>query len=272
MRGRAGFFDVDERLKQLSAKSDSLEQLNAVVDFELFRADLERAVPRSEHSKRRRSRIAGACLMLCLFAPLPLLAQSPARDRTWFATVYAGQWFSESAPDPGQTLGTQDAGFQDSYFVSALLSRVLVRELKTELPLIGPLIDDSSIELEGQIGHHFGLQDHAEVTLALQWRSRDFVMPLTNGRLNLAVGEGLSYAFAPGLRGRLAWPRAPKIPQLPHPRSRVLPPIPARCLRGAESASSVGDLWCHRATRQRIQLHRDRAADEVAVVTTRQQP
>jgi hypothetical protein len=145
---------------------------------------------------RSRSRVAGACLALCLFAPLPLLAQSPARDRTWFATVYGGQWFSESAPNPGQTLGTQDAGFQDSYFVSALLSRVLMRELKTELPLVGPLIDDSSIELEGQIGHHFGLQDHAEVTLALLWRSRDFVMPLTNGRLNLAVGEGLSYALS----------------------------------------------------------------------------
>jgi hypothetical protein len=31
MRGQAGFFDVDERLQQLSAKGDSLERLNAVV-------------------------------------------------------------------------------------------------------------------------------------------------------------------------------------------------------------------------------------------------
>src|SRR5215467_12278866 len=51
MRGQAGFFDVDERLKQLSAKGDNLERLSAVVDFELFRADLERAVPRSDGSK-----------------------------------------------------------------------------------------------------------------------------------------------------------------------------------------------------------------------------
>ena len=41
MRGQAGFFDVEERLKQLSAKGDSLERLNAVIDFEVFRADLE---------------------------------------------------------------------------------------------------------------------------------------------------------------------------------------------------------------------------------------
>src|SRR5688572_3429314 len=40
------------------------------------------------------------------------------------------------------------AGFQYSYFVSALLSRVLVPELKTKLPLVGRLIDHSSIELQ----------------------------------------------------------------------------------------------------------------------------
>src|SRR4051794_30033172 len=51
MRGQAGFFDVDERLKELSAKGDPLERLNALVDFELFRPDLARAVPRSDGSK-----------------------------------------------------------------------------------------------------------------------------------------------------------------------------------------------------------------------------
>ena len=47
MRGQAGFFDVDERLKQLSAKGDGLERLKAVVDFELFRADLVLAANKS---------------------------------------------------------------------------------------------------------------------------------------------------------------------------------------------------------------------------------
>ena len=51
MRGQAGFFDVDERLRQLSAKGDSLERLNAVIDFEQFRKDVERAVPRLDRSK-----------------------------------------------------------------------------------------------------------------------------------------------------------------------------------------------------------------------------
>ena len=51
MRGQAGFFDVDERLKQLSAKGASLERLGAVIAFAVFRADLERAVPRSDRAK-----------------------------------------------------------------------------------------------------------------------------------------------------------------------------------------------------------------------------
>ena len=51
MRGQAGFFDFDERLKELSAKGDHLERLNAIVAFELFRPDLEKAVPRSDGSK-----------------------------------------------------------------------------------------------------------------------------------------------------------------------------------------------------------------------------
>src|SRR3954471_23907039 len=51
MRGQAGFFDLDERLKELSAKGDHLERLNGLVNFELFRADLEQAVPRADRSR-----------------------------------------------------------------------------------------------------------------------------------------------------------------------------------------------------------------------------
>lgn len=47
----AGFFDVEERLAGLSKKGDDLERLAAVIDFELFRPELERAVPRADRSK-----------------------------------------------------------------------------------------------------------------------------------------------------------------------------------------------------------------------------
>jgi IS5 family transposase len=51
MGDQAGFFDLEERLALLSAKGDGLERLGAVVDFELFRPELERAVPHADRSK-----------------------------------------------------------------------------------------------------------------------------------------------------------------------------------------------------------------------------
>ena len=51
MARQPGFFDVDDWLADLSAKGDDLKRLNAVVDFEAFRSDLEQAVPRKDRSK-----------------------------------------------------------------------------------------------------------------------------------------------------------------------------------------------------------------------------
>jgi transposase, IS5 family len=51
MAGQPGFFDSDERLKALSAAGDPLERLAKVVDFEVFRDDLEAVLSRSDRSK-----------------------------------------------------------------------------------------------------------------------------------------------------------------------------------------------------------------------------
>ena len=51
MAGQPGFFDGEERLKALSAAGDPLERLARVVDFEVFRGDLERALSRADRSK-----------------------------------------------------------------------------------------------------------------------------------------------------------------------------------------------------------------------------
>lgn len=50
-RDTPGFFDIDERLAKLSAKGDDLERLSVLVDFEMFRAALEAAVPRGDRWK-----------------------------------------------------------------------------------------------------------------------------------------------------------------------------------------------------------------------------
>ena len=51
MAGQPGFFDADERLRALSAAGDPLERLQAVVDFEAFRPELETALARADRSR-----------------------------------------------------------------------------------------------------------------------------------------------------------------------------------------------------------------------------
>jgi IS5 family transposase len=53
---QVGVFDVEDRLAGLSKKGDELERLQAVVDFELFRPELERAHgPTARRAAGRRS-------------------------------------------------------------------------------------------------------------------------------------------------------------------------------------------------------------------------
>ena len=51
MQGQRGFWDVEDRLKELSAEGDPLERLAQTVDFELFRPALGEALGRSDPSK-----------------------------------------------------------------------------------------------------------------------------------------------------------------------------------------------------------------------------
>lgn len=51
MARQPGFWDVEDRLRQLSARGDPLEKLSATVDFELFRPDLKAALGPRDVSK-----------------------------------------------------------------------------------------------------------------------------------------------------------------------------------------------------------------------------
>jgi transposase, IS5 family len=56
-------------MKGHSAKGDALERLNPVVDFELYRTDLERAVPRSDRLKCGRPPLDYALMFKVLILP-----------------------------------------------------------------------------------------------------------------------------------------------------------------------------------------------------------
>jgi hypothetical protein len=51
MAVQPGLIDLDERYAALSRTGDPLERLAAVVDLELFQADLDAALARSDRSK-----------------------------------------------------------------------------------------------------------------------------------------------------------------------------------------------------------------------------
>ncbi len=51
MAGQGGLFDADARLRWLSAAGDPLERPVAVVDFELFRRELDAAFSGSDRPK-----------------------------------------------------------------------------------------------------------------------------------------------------------------------------------------------------------------------------
>src|SRR5262252_7476942 len=51
MRGQPGFFDVDDRLKRLSDLGDQLETFRSVVDFEVFRPELNAALSYTDRTE-----------------------------------------------------------------------------------------------------------------------------------------------------------------------------------------------------------------------------
>ena len=146
---------------------------------------------------------------MAILAALALGAGGPAaagdgidaRDREWFATAYAGQFVTSNLVDLPLETVRGAAEFEDAFFLSGALSWVFLPSIRSDLPLVGGLLTGSSLELEGQLGRQFGRQDHWEASLAVLWRTPDIRLP-GDARLNLAFGEGLSWASSnPRLEG-----------------------------------------------------------------------
>jgi hypothetical protein len=129
--------------------------------------------------------------------PVPPLPE----ERSWHLTVYGSRWVNADLLEiPERTL-TGDLTGEDAYFVGAGLSRVVVPSFSIPLPGTDFAFHGNRIELEGQVLRHFGDQSHWEGTIALMFRTGQ--IPLFGGlSVNLAVGEGLSYASErPSLEG-----------------------------------------------------------------------
>ena len=103
MAGQPRFFDADERYASLSAAGDPLEQLAAVVDFELFRGDLEAALERSDRARGGRPPYDAVLMFKVLvLQTLYTLSDDQAeyqlRDRLSFMR-FAGLSLADPVPD-----------------------------------------------------------------------------------------------------------------------------------------------------------------------------
>lgn len=103
MAGQRGFFDTDERLRWLSAAGDPLERLAAVVDFELFRPELDAALGRSDRARGGRPPYDAVMMFrILVLQTLYTLSDDQAeyqlRDRLSFMR-FAGLALNDAVPD-----------------------------------------------------------------------------------------------------------------------------------------------------------------------------
>src|SRR3954453_15725941 len=145
MRGQAGFFDIEERLKELSAKGDTLERLNGLVKFELFRPDLERAVPRADRSRGGRPPFEHVLMFKVLILQA---SHSLSDERTEFLIKdrlsfmrFLGLGLADPVPD-ANTIWTFREGLKKAGAIDGLFQR-FDQELRSAgfLAMSGQIVD-----------------------------------------------------------------------------------------------------------------------------------
>ena len=145
MQGQSGFWDFEDRLKELSAEGDPLEKLSTTIDFEMFRPTLAKALRRSSPSKGGRPGFDPVLKfrMLVLQALHGLsLAQTSymVRDRL--------SWMRFCGLGPGDTVPDANTlwDFREALIAAKVLDRIFERldRAITEagyLPMGGQIID-----------------------------------------------------------------------------------------------------------------------------------
>lgn len=120
-------------------------------------------------------------------------------------SVYGGVWTNSRFATFPVNLVTGKLTFRDSHLAGLIASYPLTN---FSIPLPGRYrLDGFTIEAEGSIFKHFGLQNHAEANVALVIRTGQIKLP-GDLSMNFAFGNGFSYAFSDAALeiGRLGLP------------------------------------------------------------------
>jgi hypothetical protein len=117
-----------------------------------------------------------------------------ARQRDWFVTVTGAEWAESRLPEFPYNAVTGNLNFKDAYLVSFGLSGVVLNDVSIPVPFTDSRLTGNSVEIEAQIGTHFGLEDHAEAVADLMLRTGEIPV-LGDVHFNLGWANGLSYAI-----------------------------------------------------------------------------
>jgi IS5 family transposase len=143
--GQPGFWDVEERLRELTARGDPLEKLGATVDFEIFRADLEAALGPRDPSKGGRPPFDP----VLKFRMLVLQAMHGlSLDQTEFLVSDRLSWMRFCGLGPGDAVPDANTlwDFREALIAAGALDALFARLDKaiTEagyLPMAGQIVD-----------------------------------------------------------------------------------------------------------------------------------
>ncbi len=137
-----GFFDLEERLAGLSKKGDDLERLAAVVDFEQFRPELERAVSRADRAKGGRPPFD----RVLMFKVLILQTQNNLSDERTDYRLHCRRGGAFTADT--QRIDTGGEGLHGAFGLA---------DGSADRPHVRPIGHDDAVETEPvpkQAGHH----------------------------------------------------------------------------------------------------------------------
>ena len=143
--GQPGFWDVEERLRELTARGDPLEKLAATVDFEIFRATLEEALGPRDPSKGGRPPFVA----VLKFRMLVLQAMHGlSLDQTEFLVSDRLSWMRFCGLGPGDAVpdGNTLWDFREALIAAGAFETLFARldRAITEagyLPIAGQIVD-----------------------------------------------------------------------------------------------------------------------------------
>jgi transposase, IS5 family len=139
-----GFFDLDDRLAELSAKGDGLERVQALVDFEMFRPALEAAVPRADRSKGGRPAFDHVLMFKLILQAMHALSDERTefliKDRLSFMR-FLGLGLADGVPD-ANTIWTFREALKKADAIDGLFRR-FDEALRSEgfLAMSGQIVD-----------------------------------------------------------------------------------------------------------------------------------